>query len=155
MKRLTKHQYSDRPKNSDQAMTSLSYDSRLSAGVGSDLSKRPKVADPLQENSQLKPEFGSLYLSSDPSSQVPPSELKSVIAAAVELALRGRGDLEIDRRWLSPSEAANYLGCTTQHLQMMRARRSGPSFVKFGRLVRYARTDLDDYLNARKITTKT
>jgi excisionase family DNA binding protein len=55
---------------------------------------------------------------------------------------------------MAPREAAQYLGCTTQHLQMLRARRTGPTFVKFGRLIRYARKDLDSYLTERRVETK-
>jgi excisionase family DNA binding protein len=55
---------------------------------------------------------------------------------------------------MAPREAAQYLGCTTQHLQMLLARRTGPTFVKFGRLIRYARKDPDSFLSERRIETK-
>ena len=42
-----------------------------------------------------------------------------------------------------------------QHvLQKLRARRTGPAFVKFGRLIRYAREDLASYLSERRTEAK-
>lgn len=81
-------------------------------------------------------------------------KLRAVIAEAVENALRQQADQAGLKAWMAPREAAEYLGCTTQHLQMLRARRTGPAFVKFGRLIRYAREDLDSYLSERKVETK-
>lgn len=81
-------------------------------------------------------------------------KLRAVITEAVEQALRQQSDQPGVPTWMAPREAAQYLGCTTQHLQMLRARRTGPTFVKFGRLVRYARDDLDSYLSERKVETK-
>ena len=81
-------------------------------------------------------------------------KLRAVIAEAIEQALREQSDQPAIKNWMVPREAAQYLGCTTQHLQMLRARRTGPAFVKFGRLIRYARDDLDSYLSERRIETK-
>jgi excisionase family DNA binding protein len=81
-------------------------------------------------------------------------KLRAVIAEAIEQALQQQSDQANLKAWMAPREAAEYLGCTTQHLQMLRARRAGPSFVKFGRLIRYARQDLDSYLSERKVETK-
>lgn len=81
-------------------------------------------------------------------------DLRTLIAETIEQALTQRPQSIDERNWLSPREAADYLGCTTQHLQMLRARRTGPTFVKFGRLVRYAREDLDNYMLERKVETK-
>lgn len=80
-------------------------------------------------------------------------KLRAVIAEAIEQALQQQSDQANMKVWMAPREAAEYLGCTTQHLQMLRARRTGPSFVKFGRLIRYAREDLDSYLSERKVQT--
>jgi len=84
-------------------------------------------------------------------------KLRAVIAEAIEQALQQQSDHTNQKAWMAPREAAQaaqYLGCTTQHLQMLRARRAGPSFVRFGRLIRYAREDLDSYLSKRKVETK-
>lgn len=80
-------------------------------------------------------------------------KLRAVIAEAIEQALREQSG-QSTKNWMAPREAAQYLGCTTQHLQMLRARRTGPTFVKFGRLIRYARKDLDSYLTERRVETK-
>ena len=81
-------------------------------------------------------------------------KLRAVIADAVEQALREQSDQSTPKNWMAPREAAQYLGCTTQHLQMLRARRTGPTFVRFGHLIRYARKDLDSYLSERRVETK-
>jgi len=80
-------------------------------------------------------------------------DIKTLIADAIEQALERHGEQSKQPEWMSPAEASRYLGCTAQHLQNLRARRKGPAFVKFGRLIRYARTDLDAYLVARKVKT--
>lgn len=81
-------------------------------------------------------------------------KLRAVISEAVEQALRQQSVQPATKNWMAPREAAQYLGCTTQHLQMLRARRTGPSFVRFGRLIRYAREDLDSHLSERRVDTK-
>lgn len=80
-------------------------------------------------------------------------DIRALIAQAVEEALRALDARPVHRAWLSPTEAAEYLGCTTQHLQNLRARRQGPAFVRFGRKIRYARADVDAYMLARKVVT--
>lgn len=80
-------------------------------------------------------------------------DLNALVAEAVEQTLERLKHAPADRVWLSPSEAALYLGCTTQHLQNLRARRKGPPFVKFGRKILYSRNVLDSYLQARQIQT--
>jgi excisionase family DNA binding protein len=80
-------------------------------------------------------------------------KLRAVIAEAIQQAMREQADQAAPPNWMAPREAARYLGCTTQHLQMLRARRTGPNFVRFGRLIRYAREDLDAYLSRFKVET--
>ncbi|MGI9485191.1 MAG: helix-turn-helix domain-containing protein [Geminicoccaceae bacterium] len=82
------------------------------------------------------------------------AKLRALIADAAERALQRDGQHLTLPIWMSPRDAAQYLSCTTQHLQNLRARRTGPPFVRFGRLVRYARVDLDAYLSIRKVNTK-
>ncbi len=80
-------------------------------------------------------------------------DLKALIADAIEREIGKYANTMTVPKWMSPKEAAGYLGCTTQHLQNLRARRIGPVFVRFGRLIRYAQTDLDAYLSDRRIET--
>lgn len=80
-------------------------------------------------------------------------KLRALIADAVEQAIQRQSDSIAQPDWMSPRDAARYLGCTVQHLQNLRARRTGPAFVKFGRMVRYARKDLDSYLFERRVST--
>ena len=81
-------------------------------------------------------------------------KLRALIADTVEQAIQRQTDSLNQSEWMSPRDAARYLGCTVQHLQNLRARRAGPAFVKFGRLIRYARADLDSFLLERRVKTE-
>ena len=50
-------------------------------------------------------------------------------------------------RLLDEAEAAEYLHCSVAFLRRCRLFRSGPSFVKVGRLVRYRSQDLEQYIS--------
>ncbi len=50
---------------------------------------------------------------------------------------------------MTTQEAAEYLRCSTQHLEISRHKGGGPKYVKFSRLVRYRKVDLDAYLAER------
>lgn len=47
---------------------------------------------------------------------------------------------------LDQKAAAAYLGCKEQTLACWRVMKIGPRWVKIGRLVRYAKADLDAYI---------
>jgi len=81
------------------------------------------------------------------------AKLKDLIKHTVNQAIRNNLDGVSDRAWLSPNQASEYLDCTIQHLQMLRARRRGPPFVRFGRKILYSREELDTYL--KKLTVQT
>ena len=49
------------------------------------------------------------------------------------------------------TEAAEILGCSVAAMQKWRLLRSGPAYVKVGRLVRYAEADLLAYLEANRV----
>lgn len=52
---------------------------------------------------------------------------------------------------LTPQQAADYLATTVHHLEKMRVERRGPTYVRLGsKLVRYRRSDLDDYIEANR-----
>ncbi len=53
---------------------------------------------------------------------------------------------------LHGKEAAKFLGCTEAALALWRKEGRGPSFVRVGRLIRYLRSDLTDWLTSRKVT---
>ena len=48
-------------------------------------------------------------------------KLRAIIAEAIERALQQQSEQANQKAWMAPREAAEYLGCTTQHLQMLRA----------------------------------
>jgi DNA binding domain, excisionase family len=54
-------------------------------------------------------------------------------------------------RWLSPAEAAEYLGCSKNFLDKDRQSRThGIPYSRLGRYVRYDRHELDAYLEGNK-----
>lgn len=53
------------------------------------------------------------------------------------------------KEWLTPPEAAEYLGQKPTTLEIQRCTGKGPRFYKLGRnAVRYKRSDLDEYLSS-------
>ncbi len=60
-------------------------------------------------------------------------------------------DLENSQdEWYRPPEAAAYVKSTTSTLAKKRLKGNGPTYTKFGRLVLYAKRDLDEYLTSRR-----
>ena len=51
--------------------------------------------------------------------------------------------------FLDSNQAAGYLGLKRTTLEAWRCRGGGPKFVKLGRLVKYRRSDLDEFIEAR------
>ena len=57
------------------------------------------------------------------------------------------------QRWLTPKEAAKYLGCGVSTLAIYRSMGTGPIYTKWNAtMVRYSRENLDAFMEARKIT---
>ena len=52
--------------------------------------------------------------------------------------------------WYRPPEAAAYLKSSTSTLAKKRLKGNGPTYTKFGRLVLYAKRDLDEFLTSRR-----
>ena len=55
---------------------------------------------------------------------------------------------------LQTKDAAQLLGCTEAALALWRKEGRGPAFLKLGRLVRYARRDLETYLDANRLNQR-
>jgi len=53
--------------------------------------------------------------------------------------------------YLTPAEAAEVLKCTTALLAKYRCARAGPPFVRVGRLVRYGRSDLIEWVEKTRV----
>lgn len=49
---------------------------------------------------------------------------------------------------------ADFLGLTVATLRKWRWLRSGPKFVKVGRLIRYRKTDIDEWLDQQTVATR-
>ena len=55
---------------------------------------------------------------------------------------------------LTPQQAADFLGLSTRFLEMRRYRGGGPEFIRVsGRCVRYLRSDLISWIDARRRTS--
>ena len=52
--------------------------------------------------------------------------------------------------WYRPKQTAAYVKSSESTLAKMRLKGNGPTYTKFGRLVLYAKRDLDKYLAARR-----
>jgi len=59
----------------------------------------------------------------------------------------------LEKRFLSVDEAATLLGLSRRTLDNYRVLGTGPTFHKFGRLVRYSMRDLEHWTEARREIT--
>ena len=65
-------------------------------------------------------------------------------------ALRGDGTMSNEERYLTTREAALVLAMSVRTLDRYRVTGEGPPFMKLGRRVRYLRSDIDRWAQARK-----
>ncbi len=56
----------------------------------------------------------------------------------------------LQHEWMRPPAAAAYLKSSTSTLAKKRLKGNGPTYTKFGRMVLYAKRDLDAYLSRRR-----
>lgn len=54
---------------------------------------------------------------------------------------------------LTPAEVADWLGVTVQTLNTWRYTRTGPSFTKLGRMIRYEREQVEKFISAGRVQT--
>jgi hypothetical protein len=59
--------------------------------------------------------------------------------------------VEITPQTLNEKNAAIYLGMSRIWLSQSRMRGTGPEFIKFGRTIRYAISDLKEYLETHRV----
>src|SRR5262249_12958551 len=50
---------------------------------------------------------------------------------------------------MNEREAAAYLGVSVSGMRKWRARQSGPKYARFGKIIRYRRSDLDAFVQSR------
>lgn len=55
------------------------------------------------------------------------------------------------KRFITPPEAAEYLGCGLSTLGIHRMNGTGPKYIKWGVNVRYDVRDLDDWMDAHRV----
>lgn len=77
--------------------------------------------------------------------------IAELIAAYVAENFRHSKHQPVDSAWLSPSQAAQYIGTTETTLTAWRKRRCGPVFSRRGNLVRYSPADLDEFMREAKV----
>ena len=75
-----------------------------------------------------------------------PSNYPSPTGGAAEAAARE----DFQDEWLRPKEAAAHLKSSESTLAKKRLKGNGPTYTKFGRLVLYAKRDLDEFLASRR-----
>ena len=75
-----------------------------------------------------------------------------IVAIAQEVATRVLGVISkqssVPKVWLNTNEAADYMGCTRDHLGKLRERGTGPTYRKFGKSVIYNTAELDEFMRA-------
>ncbi len=65
-------------------------------------------------------------------------------------AAKATAQEDFQDEWLRPKEAASYVKSSESTLAKKRLKGDGPTYTKFGRLVLYAKRDLDDFLASRR-----
>jgi excisionase family DNA binding protein len=58
----------------------------------------------------------------------------------------------IEEHALSPRKGARYLGISEATLRLWRAQAKGPRFFRAGKLIRYRKADLDEWIEERLST---
>ena len=76
-------------------------------------------------------------------------EQEDSIRAAAEAAAE-KAVARALREWFNTGDAAEYLGYSTEYLEIARCRGEGPVYSKPGRSVRYRRADLDAFMLAHR-----
>ncbi len=110
--------------------------------------RRPQRGSPF---SVLKPGDNSLR---NPTEKFLPSLLQRVPLSA-SVAYMHQGELPGKRELLSEREVHTQFGLGVPWLRKCRRLRSGPPFVKIGRMIRYRRADVEQFLDAHVIQTRT
>lgn len=57
----------------------------------------------------------------------------------------------MNKRMMNEKDAAAYLGMSVKWLQQGRCKNFGPRYVKMGKAVRYAQSELDRYVENRTV----
>ncbi|CAH1696801.1 DNA-binding protein [Hyphomicrobiales bacterium] len=55
--------------------------------------------------------------------------------------------------YMTPEEAAKYIKTSLANLAKRRCDGDGPPYMRVGRLVRYRKSDIDNWMNARRVAT--
>lgn len=85
------------------------------------------------------------------------SILPPIVNSAVEAALQKLTDEVAEARPaeypdnLTTEQTAKYLQCSTQRIEIWRHHGEGPPYIKLGRMVRYRKSDLDEWIESHKV----
>lgn len=58
---------------------------------------------------------------------------------------------EMGMRYMTEQEAADYLNLSTKTLQKWRYQGNAPAYHKFGKIVRYRQSELEEFANSSRI----
>lgn len=86
---------------------------------------------------------------------ITPDELHNIVQDAVASGV-GDAIAALDKKTpkeMNDFEAAEYLGISPITLRMWRCQKRGPKYHKTGRMVRYAKQDLDSFLKNSEVQT--
>jgi len=74
--------------------------------------------------------------------------IQNTVREEAERHLRQLGIIRLE--YLSTVQASEYTGFSKTTLDIWRSRGDGPPYIKLAQAVRYKRTDLDDWLTAKR-----
>ena len=84
---------------------------------------------------------------------VPPQEKERNRRDIVDAAVACAAQALPEKQYFNTPAAGAYLSVTRKQLEHWRSLGCGPVFIKLGRHVRYARTDLDAWMSERRVSS--
>ena len=71
----------------------------------------------------------------------------------IQIVLRGGGIMTDQKpiQLLNEKDSAQYIGMSKVWLRLSRQRRTGPTYIRIGRSIRYAVSDLDKFLDTHRV----
>lgn len=83
----------------------------------------------------------------------PLSDIENAVEKAMQKYIAQLNKLHRTDGYLLVEEAAAYLGVSPQALSSQRHRCAGPPYIKDGKIIRYKKSDIDTYMEHRKMKT--
>lgn len=83
----------------------------------------------------------------------PMSDIEAAIDRTMQRYVAHVNKLVRTDGYLNAEEAAQYMGVTPSSLITQRSRCQGPPYIKDGKSIRYKKSDIDAYMERRKVKT--